>query len=83
MTRPGLRRGVVLPDPQTVCTTLVSWLGGASRWAMRILAPSIRLAALTQSGDNQRVAAEQLGMDRRSLTRTIRDLGLQERGRSE
>jgi transcriptional regulator with GAF, ATPase, and Fis domain len=36
-------------------------------------------SALDASGGNQRVAAERLGMHRQSLTRMIRDLGLQER----
>ncbi len=35
--------------------------------------------ALAASGGNQRLAAEQLGMHRQSLTRMIRDLGLQDR----
>ncbi|MDG2306599.1 MAG: sigma 54-interacting transcriptional regulator [Candidatus Binatia bacterium] len=36
--------------------------------------------ALDKAGGNQRVAAEMLGMHRQSLTRMIRDLGLQEPG---
>ncbi len=36
-------------------------------------------AALGESGGNQRLAAEKLGLHRQSLTRMIRDLGLQER----
>ncbi len=36
-------------------------------------------AALERSGGNQRLAAEQLGMHRQSLTRMLRDLGLHER----
>lgn len=35
-------------------------------------------AALDRAGGNQRIAAEALGMHRQSLTRMIRDLGLQE-----
>ena len=34
-------------------------------------------AALEESGGNQRIAAEKLGMHRQSLTRMVRDLGLQ------
>jgi transcriptional regulator with GAF, ATPase, and Fis domain len=36
--------------------------------------------ALAESSGNQRLAAERLGMHRQSLTRMIRDLGLQDRG---
>ncbi len=39
-------------------------------------------SALDRAGGNQRLAAETLGMHRQSLTRMIRDLGLQEAGRS-
>ena len=35
--------------------------------------------ALAESGGNQRVAAEALGLHRQSLTRMLRDLGLQDR----
>lgn len=38
-------------------------------------------AALDRAGGNQRMAAEALGMHRQSLTRMIRDLGLQEPAR--
>jgi DNA-binding NtrC family response regulator len=36
-------------------------------------------SALAESSGNQRLAAERLGMHRQSLTRMIRDLGLQDR----
>ncbi len=47
---------------------------------MRELKIRLIQTALAESSGNQRIAAERLGMHRQSLTRMIRDLGLQERG---
>jgi two-component system response regulator HydG len=53
--------------------------GGSLADQVRDLKIRLIRNALEASGGNQRVAAEQLGMHRQSLTRMIRDLGLQER----
>jgi two-component system response regulator AtoC len=53
----------------------------ASALAEQVRELKLRLirSALAEAGGNQRIAAERLGLHRQSLTRMIRDLGLQER----
>jgi DNA-binding NtrC family response regulator len=53
----------------------------ASALAEQVRELKLRLirSALAEAGRNQRIAAERLGLHRQSLTRMIRDLGLQER----
>jgi formate hydrogenlyase transcriptional activator len=81
-----LSRGEVLrlPAPLEAIapSTLATAAAAAASLAEQVRDLKVRLirSALAESGGNQRLAAEKLGMHRQSLTRMIRDLGLQERG---
>ena len=80
-----LSRGDVLrlPGPlEAVSPSTLATAGATSALAEQVRELKIRLiqTALAESSGNQRIAAERLGMHRQSLTRMIRDLGLQERG---
>ena len=81
-----LSRGDVLrlPGPLEAVSPSTLATAGATSAALaeQVRELKIRLiqTALAESSGNQRIAAERLGMHRQSLTRMIRDLGLQERG---
>ena len=81
-----LSRGEVLrlPGPldAVTTTTAAATTPSATSLAEQVRELKVRLirSALADSSGNQRLAAERLGMHRQSLTRMIRDLGLQERG---
>ena len=81
-----LSRGDVLrlPGPLEAVSpsTLATAAATSASLAEQVRELKVRLiqTALAESSGNQRIAAERLGMHRQSLTRMIRDLGLQERG---
>jgi DNA-binding NtrC family response regulator len=81
-----LSRGDVLrlPGPLEAVSPSTLATAGATSAALaeQVRELKIRLiqTALAESSGNQRIAAERLGMHRQSLTRMIRDLGLQDRG---
>jgi transcriptional regulator with GAF, ATPase, and Fis domain len=80
-----LSRGEVLrlpaPLEAVAPSTSAMALAAAASLAEQVRDLKVRLirCALADSGGNQRLAAERLGMHRQSLTRMIRDLGLQNR----
>ena len=81
-----LSRGEVLRLPGPLEAVASPPAGGAAASAaslaeqVRQLKVRLIRSALAESSGNQRLAAERLGMHRQSLTRMIRDLGLQDRG---
>jgi len=81
-----LSRGEVLrlPGPleAVASATAGSTAASVASLAEQVRELKVRLIrnALAESSGNQRLAAERLGMHRQSLTRMIRDLGLQDRG---
>jgi DNA-binding NtrC family response regulator len=68
-----------LPGPLEAAPAATGCLPAAAL-AEQVRELKLRLirGALAESGGNQRIAAERLGMHRQSLTRMIRDLGLQD-----
>ncbi len=69
-----------LPGPlEAAPATPASLPAAALAEQVRDLKLRLIRSALAESGGNQRIAAERLGMHRQSLTRMIRDLGLQDR----
>src|SRR5262249_9152169 len=81
-----LSRGEVLrlPGPleAVASATAGSTAASVASLAEQVRELKVRLIrnALAESSGNQRLAAERLGMHPQSLTRVIRDLGLQDRG---
>jgi formate hydrogenlyase transcriptional activator len=80
-----LSRGEVLrlPGPleAVASATALGTAAAVASLAEQVRELKVRLirSALAESSGNQRLAAERLGMHRQSLTRMIRDLGLQDR----
>jgi transcriptional regulator with GAF, ATPase, and Fis domain len=80
-----LSRGEVLRLPGPLEAVSSATAGGSAAsdgsLAEQVRELKVRLirSALAESSGNQRLAAERLGMHRQSLTRMIRDLGLQDR----